>query len=114
MNAQFVHLHVHTEYSLLDGANDCHYLTREEAHIHEVLLCVQTGKTIQDQYRFKFSPDINESDHDFTVVADRIRFGLAAVKNVGGSALDSIMEVRGKAGPFCSLADFCSRVDLPR
>ena len=48
------------------------------------------------------------------MVADRIRFGLAAVKNVGGSALDSIMEVRGKDGPFCSLTDFCSRVDLRR
>jgi DNA polymerase-3 subunit alpha len=35
-------------------------------------------------------PDINESWQDFSVHEDRIRFGLAAVKNVGESALDSI------------------------
>ncbi len=56
-------------------------------------------------------PDINESDQDFTVVNDRIRFGLAAVKNVGGAALDSIMEERAKDGPFKSLGDLCARVD---
>jgi DNA polymerase-3 subunit alpha len=59
-------------------------------------------------------PDINESDKDFTVVEDRIRFGLAAVKNVGEAALDSIIEVRGADGPYTSLEDFCSRVDLRR
>ncbi|OKY75781.1 MAG: DNA polymerase III subunit alpha [Desulfobulbaceae bacterium DB1] len=56
-------------------------------------------------------PDINESNQDFTVINDRIRFGLAAVKNVGGAALDSIMEERSKEGPFKSLGDFCARVD---
>ena len=30
------------------ATNDCHYLTREQCHAHEVLLCIQTGKTIQD------------------------------------------------------------------
>jgi len=59
-------------------------------------------------------PDINESDRDFTVVDDRIRFGLAAVKNVGGAALDSIIEERLSEGPYKSLEDFCCRVDLRR
>ncbi len=59
-------------------------------------------------------PDINESDHDFTVIKDRIRFGLAAVKNVGGAALDSIIEERGESGPYSSLADFCGRIDSSR
>jgi len=59
-------------------------------------------------------PDINESDKDFTVVEDRIRFGLAAVKNVGEAALDSIIEERMADGPFNSLEDFCRRVDLRR
>jgi len=59
-------------------------------------------------------PDINESNEDFTVLDDCIRFGLAAVKNVGESALDSIVEERGKDGPFASLENFCSRVDLRR
>ncbi len=59
-------------------------------------------------------PDINESAKDFTVIDDRIRFGLAAVKNVGHTALDSIIEERTREGPFQSLADFCTRVDLRR
>ncbi|MEW6219336.1 MAG: DNA polymerase III subunit alpha [Thermodesulfobacteriota bacterium] len=59
-------------------------------------------------------PDINESDQDFTVVGGRIRFGLAAVKNVGGSALESITEARSQDGPFASLEEFCARVDSRR
>ncbi len=55
--------------------------------------------------------DINESDKDFTVVKGAIRFGMAAVKNVGGAALDSIIEVRDEDGPYKSLGDFCTRVD---
>jgi DNA polymerase-3 subunit alpha len=59
-------------------------------------------------------PDINESDHDFTVIKDRIRFGLAAVKNVGDAALDSIIEERATHGTYTSLADFCGRIDSSR
>ncbi|MBE0584741.1 MAG: DNA polymerase III subunit alpha, partial [Desulfofustis sp.] len=39
------------------ATNDCHYLNKQEAHAHEVLLCIQTGKTINDADRFKFSSD---------------------------------------------------------
>ncbi|MFW6052815.1 MAG: DNA polymerase III subunit alpha [Desulfosalsimonas sp.] len=56
-------------------------------------------------------PDINESDKGFTVAEEGIRFGLAAVKNVGESAIDSILEER-KEGGFTSIFDFCQRVDL--
>jgi DNA polymerase III subunit alpha len=56
-------------------------------------------------------PDINESFSDFTVINDRIRFGLAAVKNVGGAALDSILAERESGGSYRSLADFCGRID---
>lgn len=59
-------------------------------------------------------PDINESVHDFRVVDDQIRFGLAAVKNVGDSAIDSIIEERQKDGPYTSLSDFCNRIDSRR
>ncbi|MFP7756119.1 DNA polymerase III subunit alpha [Thermodesulfobacteriota bacterium B35] len=59
-------------------------------------------------------PDINESSNDFTVISDRIRFGLAAVKNVGGAALESIIEEREANGPYVSLGDFCSRIDPSR
>ncbi len=59
-------------------------------------------------------PDINESVKDFSVINDRIRFGLAAVKNVGESALDSIIEEREKNGKYTSLGDFCNRIDSRR
>ncbi len=59
-------------------------------------------------------PDINESMKDFTVIDDQIRFGLAAVKNVGDSAIDSIIEERDQDGPYSSLSDFCNRIDSRR
>ena len=56
-------------------------------------------------------PDINESYKNFTVVGNQIRFGLAAVKNVGDAALDFILMEREEQGRFQSLADFCKRAD---
>jgi DNA polymerase-3 subunit alpha len=56
-------------------------------------------------------PDLNESQADFSVVKGGIRFGLAAVKNVGLKAVESIIEERDKDGPFKDLMDFCKRVD---
>ncbi len=74
-------------------------------------------------------PDVNESNTDFTVVdlpedqwleegrarstGKAIRFGLSAIKNVGTSAIASILEKR-KSGPYLSLTDFLSRVDLQK
>ncbi|MFO7556839.1 MAG: DNA polymerase III subunit alpha [Desulfobacterales bacterium] len=58
-------------------------------------------------------PDINESEKTFTVTGSKIRFGLVAVKNVGESAIESIIEAR-KKGRFASLFEFCERVDLKR
>ncbi len=55
-------------------------------------------------------PDVNESEAAFTVQAGAIRFGLAAVKNVGYGAIDSIVRERRRR-PFSDLVDFCSRVD---
>jgi DNA polymerase-3 subunit alpha len=57
-------------------------------------------------------PDINVSDANFTPHGEAIRFGLAAVKNVGRNAIDSIVEARTKKGRFTSIFDFCERVDL--
>ncbi len=54
-------------------------------------------------------PDINESFSDFTVTEDGIRFGLAAVKNVGFSFIDSIVEER-REGRFTSFEEFISRM----
>ena len=39
------------------ATNDCHYVTRDAAHNHEALLCVQTGKTLSDPNRFRFDGD---------------------------------------------------------
>jgi len=57
-------------------------------------------------------PDVNESFANFTVVEGGIRFGLAAVKNVGQSAIDSIIDSRTKMGKFKTIYDFTQRVDL--
>ncbi|MGH2905263.1 MAG: DNA polymerase III subunit alpha [Solirubrobacterales bacterium] len=56
-------------------------------------------------------PDVNESEHRFVVVDGNIRFGLEAVKGVGGAAVDAIIAAREKKGPYDSLWDFCERVD---
>ena len=57
-------------------------------------------------------PDVNESYRTFSVISEKIRFGMAAVKNVGGNAVDAIIETRQKKGNYQSLQDFCERVDL--
>jgi DNA polymerase-3 subunit alpha len=57
-------------------------------------------------------PDVNESVGKFAVVGGKIRYGLAAVKNVGGGAIESIVAGREREGPYRSLYDFCRRVDL--
>ncbi len=57
-------------------------------------------------------PDVNESDAHFTVSGGCIRFGLAAVKNVGEAAIESIIETREKEGEFDSLYTFCEEVNV--
>ena len=81
-------------------------------------------------------PDINKSELTFTIEAlpdndprrenivqqtrypfpvppgSAIRFGLAAIKNVGEGPVETILEARRQGGPFTSLEDFCRRVDL--
>ncbi len=79
-------------------------------------------------------PDINQSDMGFTIVelpevtevktfgrprfdfrvppGSAIRFGLAAIKNVGEGPVEEILRARNEGGPFASPADFCERVDL--
>jgi DNA polymerase-3 subunit alpha len=56
-------------------------------------------------------PDLNQSQADFAVVEGSIRFGLAAVKNVGLKAVESIIEVRDSSGPFTDLLNFCRRIE---
>jgi DNA polymerase-3 subunit alpha len=57
-------------------------------------------------------PDINRGFGNFSVDGNVILFGLTAVKNVGDSAVRSVVEVRKTSGEFRDLFDFCGRVDL--
>ena len=57
-------------------------------------------------------PDINAGQISFSVDNGAIRFGLAAIKNVGEGALGVVVAEREKNGRFTSLMDFCSRVDM--
>jgi DNA polymerase III subunit alpha len=58
-------------------------------------------------------PDVQVSGAQFTPHGDKIRFGLAAVKNVGGNAIESILKAREEAGGrFKSFWEFCEKVDL--
>ena len=57
-------------------------------------------------------PDINTSGLHFTVAPDGIRFGLAAIKNVGEAAIASIIKVRDMDGRVTSLNRLCEEVDL--
>ncbi|MBI5522552.1 MAG: DNA polymerase III subunit alpha [Desulfarculus sp.] len=57
-------------------------------------------------------PDINLSEREFTVKEEAIRFGLAAVKNVGEGAVEAILAARAAGEAFTGLHDLCERVDL--
>jgi DNA polymerase-3 subunit alpha len=56
-------------------------------------------------------PDVNESDLYFTPVGEAIRFGLAAIKNVGENTAKAIRESRLSQGEFRSLYAFCERIE---
>ena len=57
-------------------------------------------------------PDMNESYSKFTVKGDSIRFGLAAIKNVGWNVVESIVKARKEKGKFTSLEDLIDKIDL--
>ena len=60
-------------------------------------------------------PDVNESVYSFRVSGPMsIRYGMGAIKGVGASAVEAIIEERTANGPFQSLPDLCQRIDLQR
>ncbi|MEE8045347.1 MAG: DNA polymerase III subunit alpha, partial [Dehalococcoidia bacterium] len=79
----------------------------------------KVGDAIREATRLNIGvkpPSINHSRAGFTIERDAdgndaIRFGLAAVKNVGAGAIDPIVEVREAAGLFKDIEDICRRVD---
>ncbi len=56
-------------------------------------------------------PDVNESESDYTPRGTDIRFGLAAIRNVGEGAVELIKRARESKGPFSSFGDFLAKVD---
>ena len=56
-------------------------------------------------------PDVNTSEMDFTPMEDSVRFGLSAIRGVGESVVEKIIEARRAKGPFESFYDFCRKVD---
>jgi DNA polymerase-3 subunit alpha len=56
-------------------------------------------------------PNVNSSDMNFTPVGDNIRFGLAAIKNVGENTVKGILAARETLGQFKSFFEFCESVD---
>ena len=96
----YVKYHYPTEYmaALLTSVLD------DSAKVSEYILeCREMGITI-------LTPDINQSGADFTVRGKTIRFGLAAVKNVGRSFVAALEKERQRGGAFRSFSDFCSRM----
>jgi DNA polymerase-3 subunit alpha len=57
-------------------------------------------------------PDVNDSDFDFTPRGTDIRFGLSAVRNVGGNVVESLLESRTGKGRFASFDDFLEKVPI--
>ena len=57
------------------------------------------------------APDVNTSDHDFSVADNKIFFALSAIKGCGGSTGESIAAERKKNGRYRDIFDFCERVD---
>ncbi len=84
-------------------------LTSEKDNTDKIVRYIDESKRLGLQVT---PPSINESFSVFTCVGNVICFGLSAVKNVGTTAVESIIETRSEKGKFKSLVDFVERVDL--
>lgn len=85
------------------------FMTNEMGNTDKTMLAITDAK---EHGLSILPPDVNESYTGFSVVAsDKIRFGLAAVKNVGASAIESMIETRQKNGAFKSLSHFLECID---
>ena len=115
------------------ATNDCHYLHRGDAKAHEVLLCIQTGKTMADETRWRFDTDelyvktpqemakaFGEDSEEFRntmEIAKRIdfefefgKFHFPIYQAGEGVSLDDEMERRARAGLEERLAEIRARV----
>ncbi|MFH1937233.1 MAG: OB-fold nucleic acid binding domain-containing protein, partial [Bacteroidota bacterium] len=84
-------------------------LSRNLTDLKEITLFIEECKRM---HLSVLGPDVNESELKFTVnKKGEIRFGMAGIKNVGESAVMSIIEERTKNGPFSSIFDLTTRVN---
>jgi len=114
------------------ATNDCHYLHRDDAKAHEVLLCIQTGKTLADETRWRFDTDElyvktpeemskafgadSEEFRNTMEIARRVdfefefgRFHFPVYQAEKGINLDDEMERRARRGLERRLADIRAR-----
>jgi DNA polymerase-3 subunit alpha len=85
-------------------------LSRNRANIKEITKAMDECKAMGIQV---LGPDVNESVLKFGVNKQGdIRFGLGAIKGVGGNIVDNILEVRKKGGPFKDIFDFIERLNI--
>ncbi len=84
-------------------------ISLEATHPDKMTFYLQEAK---DLHISLLPPNINASEINFSVIENKILFGLRGIKNVGEIALENIIEERSKKGPFLDLLDFCKRVDL--
>ncbi len=86
----------------------CALLTSEKDNTDKVVEYIKESEAMGIKV---LPPDINESYSTFSVIDNKtIRYGLLAVKNVGGLAIESIVESR-KSGKYASIFDLCERID---
>lgn len=84
-------------------------LTSEMGNTDKVVRYIEASKKMGIEV---LPPSVNESYSEFSCAGEnRIRFGLTAVKNVGSTAIESILAARKKGGAFHSFSDFTERVD---
>ncbi len=57
-------------------------------------------------------PDVNESQRNFAAVGTDIRFGLAAIRNVGTGVVSSILAAREEKGKYTSFSDYLGKIDV--
>jgi len=84
-------------------------LTSETGNVAKVVRYINECRDMGIQV---LPPDISASDLDFTPDAVAIRFGLSAIKNLGPTAAQSILQARETAGRLSSMVEFCEHVDL--
>ncbi|MFQ6049880.1 MAG: DNA polymerase III subunit alpha, partial [Candidatus Paceibacterales bacterium] len=84
-------------------------LTSEKGDVERIGFLIEECKKMSIEV---LPPDINESFRNFSVIPKekKVRFGLLAIKNVGGNIVDSIVSERKANGPYQSIEDFISRI----